>query len=52
MRIVWIGRGCSREGMVVMVMVMGDGCDDDEKEEDTVSALPGRLHASQRRRTR
>lgn len=50
MRTGWIGRGCSREGMVVMVV--NDGCDDDEEEEDTVSALPGQLHASHRWQTR
>lgn len=54
MRTEWIGRGCSREGMVVMVM--GDGVDDDdegeEEEEETVPALPERLRASQRWRTR
>ena len=56
MRTGWICRGCSREGIVVMVM--GDGVDDDhegrrkKREEDTVFAVPERLRASQRRRTR
>ena len=45
---------------MIVIMMMGDGLDHDdiveeeegEEEEDTVFALPGRLHASQCWRTR
>ena len=40
---------------MMVIMMIGDGIDDDDdigEEEDTVPALPERLHASQHRRTR